>query len=149
MHFIVEPISDLLQREVDYDSLWHFCKSKRKGLEDLKNSEQPIIEVAKINAVLNHLNPTCKPPSASSKFPAKCISLPHSTSKQLLTFHVPQDLIPELCAKFTVPARCVAPREQLYGLIICQYDEDGDVTTFHHEASGRPSACQGYECQVL
>ncbi|KAF9534830.1 hypothetical protein CPB83DRAFT_901776 [Crepidotus variabilis] len=72
-------------REINFDSLWDFCKSKRKGLETLKNNDQPIVEVAKIHAVLNHLNPTTKPPSGSSKFPAKY-------------------LIPELCAKFTVPA---------------------------------------------
>jgi endoribonuclease Dicer len=71
--FIEDQLSsDVFQREVNYDNLWHFCRSKRKGLESLNNYEQPIIEVTKVNAVLNHLNPTCKPSSASSKFPAKC-----------------------------------------------------------------------------
>ncbi|KAF8974226.1 hypothetical protein BDZ97DRAFT_3979 [Flammula alnicola] len=72
-------------REASYENLFEFCKSKRKGLETLSNFEQPIIEVAKVHAILNHLNPTSKPPSSSNKSPAKY-------------------LIPELCAKFTLSA---------------------------------------------
>ncbi|KDR83836.1 hypothetical protein GALMADRAFT_150895 [Galerina marginata CBS 339.88] len=72
-------------REASYENLFDFCKSKRKGLETLKNFEQPIVEVSKVHSVLNHLNPTSKPPSNSNKSPAKY-------------------LIPELCSKFTLPA---------------------------------------------
>ncbi|KAJ3502176.1 hypothetical protein NLJ89_g9005 [Agrocybe chaxingu] len=72
-------------REARYLSLFDFCKAKRKNLEELKNYSQAIIEVSKVSAVLNHLNPTAKPPSNSTKSPAKY-------------------LIPELCCKFTLPA---------------------------------------------
>ncbi|KAF8913820.1 hypothetical protein CPB84DRAFT_1832684 [Gymnopilus junonius] len=72
-------------RETSFANLFEFCKSKRKGLENLSNFEQPIIQVTKVHAILNHLNPTSRPSSSSSKSPAKY-------------------LIPELCAKFTLPA---------------------------------------------
>ncbi|KAF8192504.1 hypothetical protein BJ912DRAFT_263253 [Pholiota molesta] len=71
-------------REASYDNLFHFCKIKRRGLETLEDFTQPIIEVAKCHTIMNHLNPTSKPPS-NNKSPAKY-------------------LIPELCAKFTLPA---------------------------------------------
>ncbi|KAF8165429.1 hypothetical protein B0H34DRAFT_689150 [Crassisporium funariophilum] len=73
------------QREAHYENLFEFCKSKRKGLDSLTNYKQPVIEVAKVPAILNHLNPTFKLPSDALKYPAKY-------------------LIPELCAKFTLPA---------------------------------------------
>lgn len=72
-------------RESNYPNLFEFCKAKRKGLETLTNFNQPIIEVSKVQPILNHLNPTSKPPSSTSKSPARY-------------------LIPELCAKFTIPA---------------------------------------------
>ncbi|TFK75994.1 ribonuclease III [Pluteus cervinus] len=73
-------------REAEYDSLLHFCKERRKGFEGLKDENQPIIEVDKVAPLLNHLNPHTIPVTPTQKFAAKY-------------------LIPELCAKFTVPAR--------------------------------------------
>ncbi|KAF9469115.1 hypothetical protein BDZ94DRAFT_1208489 [Collybia nuda] len=81
------PLSKPLDspREAEYESLVDFCKARRKGFEGLKDYDQPIIEVSKIPASLNHLNPVSQLPSESSKSPAKY-------------------LIPELCAKSTIPA---------------------------------------------
>lgn len=62
------------QRESNYPNLFEFCKAKRKGLETLTNFDQPIIEVSKVQPILNHLNPTSKPPSSTSKSPARCVS---------------------------------------------------------------------------
>ncbi|KAH9482923.1 Dicer-like protein 1 [Psilocybe cubensis] len=73
------------RREMSYESLFHFCKSKRKGLETLSDFNQAIIEVSKVPAILNNLNPISKAPVSTAKSPAKY-------------------LIPELCAKFTLPA---------------------------------------------
>ncbi|PPQ92348.1 LOW QUALITY PROTEIN: hypothetical protein CVT25_008698 [Psilocybe cyanescens] len=73
------------RREASYESLFDFCRSKRKGLETLSDFNQPIIEVAKVHSIINNLNPTSKAPASTSKSPAKY-------------------LIPELCAKFTLPA---------------------------------------------
>ncbi|KAF9569018.1 ribonuclease III [Agrocybe pediades] len=77
-------------RETRYKNLFEFCKSKRKGLTTLTDLEQPIVEVTKIDPVMNHLTPSSKPPAAASpKFPVKYF-------------------IPEICAKFTVPASTLA-----------------------------------------
>jgi endoribonuclease Dicer len=62
------------QRESNYPNLFEFCKAKRKGLETLTNFDQPIIEVSKVQPILNHLNPTSKPPSSTSKSPTRCVS---------------------------------------------------------------------------
>ncbi|KAF8639433.1 hypothetical protein AX16_010288 [Volvariella volvacea WC 439] len=72
-------------REARYNSLLHFCQHRRIGFEGLKDYEQPIIEVSKCSSCFNHLNPTTLALTPSSKVPAKY-------------------LIPELCAKFTIPA---------------------------------------------
>lgn len=72
-------------READYESLLDFCKARRKGFEGLKDYHQPIIQVERVSPVENHLDPTSKPLTPPSKAPAKY-------------------LIPELCAKFTLPA---------------------------------------------
>ncbi|TDL29625.1 ribonuclease III [Rickenella mellea] len=72
-------------REQEYDSLVEYCKARRKGFDGLQNYKQPLIEVSRVPAVLNHLNPTARPFTNPKKHSAKY-------------------LIPELCAKFTIPA---------------------------------------------
>ena len=63
-----------VKREAHHENLFDFCKSKRKGLDNLnlENFEQPIIEVSKLPGILNNLNPTSKLPCNPSKSPAKC-----------------------------------------------------------------------------
>ncbi|PPQ64716.1 hypothetical protein CVT24_008343 [Panaeolus cyanescens] len=73
------------QRERNYENLFAFCKAKRKNLEGLKDYAQPIIQVNRFLPVANHLNPATKTNTETGRAPAKY-------------------LIPELCAKFTLPA---------------------------------------------
>ncbi|KAH7922454.1 hypothetical protein BV22DRAFT_656663 [Leucogyrophana mollusca] len=72
-------------REAEYANLVEYCKARRKGFEGLQDYNQPLIEVSKVAGVTNRLNPIFKPVPDSSKASAKY-------------------LIPELCAKFTIPA---------------------------------------------
>lgn len=60
------------QREAEYENLVEYCKGRRKGFEGLKDYDQPLIEVSKVPAVLNRLNPTSRPMTESTKSPAKC-----------------------------------------------------------------------------
>jgi hypothetical protein len=55
-----------------------------------------------IPPVLNRLDPTSWPLDASDKAPVKCERL--TRSGNIITDEI-TDLIPELCAKFTIPAR--------------------------------------------
>ncbi|KAH6914993.1 hypothetical protein BKA70DRAFT_1257649 [Coprinopsis sp. MPI-PUGE-AT-0042] len=71
-------------REAGYDTLLAYVTERRHNFTGLKDEHQPIIEVEKIPSLLNHLNPRLKEAEAvenSAKY-----------------------LIPELCAKVTVPA---------------------------------------------
>ncbi|KAI0939123.1 hypothetical protein AcV5_000626 [Taiwanofungus camphoratus] len=73
-------------REAGYDNLIEYCRARRKSFEGLKNYNQPIIQVSPAPAIVNNLNPTCKPSvSPPTQAPVKY-------------------LIPELCAKLTIPA---------------------------------------------
>ncbi|TFY77295.1 hypothetical protein EWM64_g6716 [Hericium alpestre] len=72
-------------REAEYENLVEYCKARRKGFEGLQNYDQPLIQVERVPPILNKLNPTTKPIIPSTKPPAKY-------------------LIPELCAKFVIPA---------------------------------------------
>ncbi|KIO12868.1 hypothetical protein M404DRAFT_124868 [Pisolithus tinctorius Marx 270] len=72
-------------REAGYSNFVDYCKARRKGFKGLQDYQQPMIEVTKITGVLNHLNPVFKPLAE----PARA---------------VPKYLIPELSAKFTIPA---------------------------------------------
>ena len=60
------------QRESNYDNLVEYCKARRKGFESLQKYDQPLVEVSKVPAVQNHLNPTSRPATTSTKSPAKC-----------------------------------------------------------------------------
>ncbi|KAF9006465.1 hypothetical protein BDQ17DRAFT_1351795 [Cyathus striatus] len=71
-------------REQPYESLLDSCRKRRKGFEGLKDNNQPILEVCKVPALVNHLNPS------STTIPETRASVKY--------------LIPELCAKFTVSA---------------------------------------------
>ncbi|KAI0303226.1 hypothetical protein BC826DRAFT_984082 [Russula brevipes] len=72
-------------REAKYDNFLEYCKDRRKGFEGLRSCDQPLIEVDRVLPVLNRLNRATKNPPAPTKHPAKY-------------------LIPELCARFTIPA---------------------------------------------
>ncbi|KIJ56735.1 hypothetical protein M422DRAFT_57385 [Sphaerobolus stellatus SS14] len=72
-------------REASYDNLVEYCKARRKGFEGLEDYSQPLVEVSRVPAVTNLLNPSSRPFTSSKKNPAKY-------------------LIPELCCKSTVPA---------------------------------------------
>ncbi|KAH8113318.1 ribonuclease III [Phellopilus nigrolimitatus] len=72
-------------RERDYDNLVEYCRARRKGFGGLQNYKQPVIEVERTPMLINHLSPTSKPINETKHHPAKY-------------------LIPELCAKCTIPA---------------------------------------------
>ncbi|EPQ59279.1 hypothetical protein GLOTRDRAFT_136195 [Gloeophyllum trabeum ATCC 11539] len=72
-------------RESAYESFLEYCKARRKDFDGLKSHTQPLIQIKRLSAVLNRLNPTTRPLTESSKATAKY-------------------LIPELCAKYTIPA---------------------------------------------
>ncbi|KAI9512169.1 ribonuclease III, partial [Russula earlei] len=72
-------------REAEHESLLEYCKARRKGFEGLRDCNQPLIEVGRVLPLLNRLSPTSKNPPHPTKHPAKY-------------------LIPELSARFTIPA---------------------------------------------
>ncbi|KAH9999338.1 hypothetical protein BJV77DRAFT_1058384 [Russula vinacea] len=72
-------------REAEYENFLEYCKERRKGFEGIRDCDQPLIEVDRVLPVLNRLNPAAKNPPLPTKPPAKY-------------------LIPELCARFTIPA---------------------------------------------
>ncbi|KAH7887826.1 hypothetical protein F5I97DRAFT_1952052 [Phlebopus sp. FC_14] len=72
-------------REAGYANFVDYCKARRKGFEGLHDYDQPLIEVSKVAGVTSHLNPIIKPFTEHTKTAAKY-------------------LIPELSARFTVPA---------------------------------------------
>ncbi|KAF9247216.1 hypothetical protein BU15DRAFT_39362 [Melanogaster broomeanus] len=72
-------------REAEYANLVEYCKARRKGFEGLLDYTQPLIEVSKAAIVGNHLNPSLGPVTEPVKVAVKY-------------------LIPELSAKFTIPA---------------------------------------------
>jgi endoribonuclease Dicer len=69
---VIVPILIVSQRESNYDNFVEYCKARRKGFEGLQKYDQPLIEVSKVPTVLNHLNPTSRPVTTSTKSPAKC-----------------------------------------------------------------------------
>ncbi|CCM05650.1 uncharacterized protein FIBRA_07880 [Fibroporia radiculosa] len=81
------PLSKAIDspREAEYPSLLEYCKTRIKDFQGLKNEKQPLLEVAVAPPAINYLNPVLRPLLQSSKAP-------------------PKYLIPELCAKFTIPA---------------------------------------------
>lgn len=72
-------------REAGYSNFVEYCKARRKGFDGLRDYQQPMIEVAKIAGVSNHLNPVFQPLAVPTRAGAKY-------------------LIPELSAKSTIPA---------------------------------------------
>ncbi|KAI6105665.1 hypothetical protein F5141DRAFT_1189462 [Pisolithus sp. B1] len=72
-------------REAGYNNFVEYCKARRKGFDGLQDYQQPMIEVAKIASVSNHLNPVFQPLAERSRAVAKY-------------------LIPELSARSTIPA---------------------------------------------
>ncbi|KIK99243.1 hypothetical protein PAXRUDRAFT_30619 [Paxillus rubicundulus Ve08.2h10] len=72
-------------REVEYANLVEYCKAWRKGFEGLVDYTQPLVEVSQAAVAGNHLNPSFRPFTEPAKAAVKY-------------------LIPELSAKFTIPA---------------------------------------------
>ncbi|KIJ20171.1 hypothetical protein PAXINDRAFT_126718 [Paxillus involutus ATCC 200175] len=72
-------------REVEYANLVEYCKARRKGFEGLLDYTQPLMEVSQAAVAGNHLNPSFRPFTEPAKAAVKY-------------------LIPELSAKFTIPA---------------------------------------------
>ncbi|KAL5508450.1 DCL1_2 [Sanghuangporus vaninii] len=72
-------------REKEFDNLVEYCKARRKEFTGLQNYKQPLIEVDLCPMLVSHLNPIARPTAESKHAPAKY-------------------LIPELCAKCTIPA---------------------------------------------
>ncbi|KAJ3811921.1 hypothetical protein F5876DRAFT_88014 [Lentinula aff. lateritia] len=68
----------------EYDNLVEFCKAHRRGFEGLKDYTQPLLEVLLFPSFIDRLNPAAAP-------------FTPSTSQH-------KYLIPELCAKVTIPA---------------------------------------------
>ncbi|KAI6034220.1 hypothetical protein BKA83DRAFT_87233 [Pisolithus microcarpus] len=71
--------------EAGYSNFVEYCKARRKGFDGLRDYQQPMIEVAKIAGVSNHLNPVFQSLAVPTRAGAKY-------------------LIPELSAKSTIPA---------------------------------------------
>ncbi|KAL5527188.1 hypothetical protein ACEPAG_5979 [Sanghuangporus baumii] len=72
-------------REKEFDNFVEYCKARRKEFAGLQNYKQPLIEVDLCPMLVSHLNPIARPTAESKHAPAKY-------------------LIPELCAKCTIPA---------------------------------------------
>ncbi|GJJ07506.1 hypothetical protein Clacol_001708 [Clathrus columnatus] len=76
-------------RESSYDNFFEYCKARRRGFEGLEDYSQPLIEVDRVPAITNLLNPTFRVPNVGSK---------RASAKYL---------IPELCCKLTIPASII------------------------------------------
>lgn len=66
---------DLIQRAAVYGSLVEYCKARRKGFEGLKDYDQAIIEVTKLQTPIDPLNPSPQPLTKSPKSTEKCACL--------------------------------------------------------------------------
>ncbi|KAF8138575.1 hypothetical protein EV363DRAFT_1394017 [Boletus edulis] len=77
--------SPFLEREAGYANLVEYCKARRKCFEGLSDYSQPLIEVSGVTVSGNHLNPTTRVATEPVKAAVKY-------------------LVPELSAKFTIPA---------------------------------------------
>ncbi|KAJ3922820.1 hypothetical protein F5877DRAFT_87971 [Lentinula edodes] len=81
----LNPLSKPRDPELqEYDNLVEFCKAHRRGFEGLKDYTQPLLEVSLFPSFIDRLNPAAAP-------------FTPSTSQH-------KYLIPELCAKVTIPA---------------------------------------------
>ncbi|KAJ4481439.1 hypothetical protein C8J55DRAFT_560005 [Lentinula edodes] len=81
----LNPLSKPQDPELqEYDNLVEFCKAHRRGFEGLKDYTQPLLEVSLFPSFIDRLNPAAAP-------------FTPSTSQH-------KYLIPELCAKVTIPA---------------------------------------------
>lgn len=85
-------------------SFLEMCKMHRKTFEGLKDESQPMLEVSSIPPLLDHLNPLPKPYRTGQKSRPKC------ECTLYILYHIVDInnlvvLIPELCCKFTIPAR--------------------------------------------
>lgn len=76
-------------RESGSASFFEYCKERRKGFELLEDYSQPMMEVERVPAITNLLNPSSRTSSVSAK---------KGSAKYL---------IPELCCKLTVPASVI------------------------------------------
>lgn len=81
-----------------------YCKARRKCFEGLSDYSQPLVEVSGVAVAGNHLNPTTRAAATEPvKAAVKCTRVsPDESDRDADTL---PDLIPELCAKFTIPAR--------------------------------------------
>ncbi|KAJ3869715.1 hypothetical protein EV359DRAFT_69777 [Lentinula novae-zelandiae] len=81
----LSPLSKPRDPELqEYENLVEFCKAHRRGFEGLKDYTQPLLEVSLFPSFIDRLNPAAAP-------------FTPSTSQH-------KYLIPELCAKVTIPA---------------------------------------------
>lgn len=67
----VSHIVSPLQRESTYENHIEYCRARRKGFEGLQNDHQPLIEVSRIPALLNRLNPASRPWGKEQQVPPK------------------------------------------------------------------------------
>ncbi|KAI0307339.1 hypothetical protein B0F90DRAFT_1622768 [Multifurca ochricompacta] len=135
-----KPVDSL--REARYESFLEYCKERRKGFEGLRDCNQPMIEVDRVLPVLNRLNPASKNPPNPTKHPAKY-------------------LIPELCARFAIPASTFRTA-LLLPSIMRRIDDMLLVTELNaalfdhaiqehqlHAAISAPSACAEFDYERL
>ncbi|KAJ6538596.1 hypothetical protein B0H10DRAFT_2140601 [Mycena sp. CBHHK59/15] len=73
-------------RETKFGSLLDYCKAVRKDFDGLKDEAQAIVEISTVMTGTARLDPASRPVPLSGQPP-------------------PRYLIPELCFKFTIPAR--------------------------------------------
>ncbi|KAG6855112.1 hypothetical protein C0991_006041 [Blastosporella zonata] len=63
------------RREAAFENMLEFTKARRKGFEELKDVNQPLIEVITIPGVLNQLNPLSRPLPIAKSSHAKYVLL--------------------------------------------------------------------------
>ncbi|THV08645.1 ribonuclease III [Dendrothele bispora CBS 962.96] len=83
----LSPLSKPLDPQyAEYENYIEVCKDRRLGFEGLKDDRQPLIEVLKMPVFTDRLNPA------------------FANSQQNDRAEEAQSFIPELCAKYTIPA---------------------------------------------
>ncbi|KAJ8523549.1 hypothetical protein ONZ45_g63 [Pleurotus djamor] len=129
-------------REAAYENIYEYCKAKRKGMVELKNPNQPLIMVDRLHPLSNCLSPM--------------ISLHTKTDKASAKY-----LIPELCARFTVPASIFRTAMAIPSILNRINDfllvKELNAKLFRHEiredllhmALSTPSACNEYDYERL
>jgi hypothetical protein len=69
-------VDDFLEREAGFASFLDYCKSQStRAAEAISDEHQPLLQVRRLGASINFLNPLLGPPEEKDRTEAKCKSI--------------------------------------------------------------------------